>query len=196
MRDPVRIWEVLQEKLHNARSRNGQQSVFREFSNLQPLNADSSINEYVMRLKRCQSELRETELIINHLMVTNQILNYLLSTLNVIKRLISDKPQEVQTADHVIDKILEEERVIKGKNKSTSASGPTCNKELAATTFALTKPVFNRQASLRHRKCLCCGRSSRLVCRSVSRLPHHQIPLEQQKRRILQHPLPRHPEGD
>lgn len=157
IRDPDRMWLMLKEKHDTANSRNGQQSVFREFANLRPLNADSSINDYVMRMKRCQNELRETELAINDLMFTNQLLNHLPSTFNVIKRLISDKPLEVQTADYVIDKILEEERVIRSENLSSSNLGMTSSKALAATTAPPRHPQTH-QPNLSRLKCWSCGR--------------------------------------
>lgn len=156
VRDPERMWEILKEKHDTAHSRNGQQSVFSEFASLRPLGTDSSINDYVMRLKRCQNELRETELAINDLMFTNQLLNHLPSAFNVVERPIVDKPQDIQTADYVIDRILEEERVIKSENESAPASDLTFTKALAATSSA--RPPHNHRASTPRLKCWSCGK--------------------------------------
>jgi hypothetical protein len=58
---PAEIWNTQKEKFDTASSRAGQLALTCIFANLQPLDNDTSINQYIARLKDVTDQLARTE---------------------------------------------------------------------------------------------------------------------------------------
>lgn len=113
--------------------------MFAEFTYVRRFNVGGRMDECVVRREVCRNEIRDTGLAIKDLLFTKQVLKQLLSTVGVVKEVVPDTPEEVQSARWVVGG---------GGGLSTSSRGPCCGYFCPPPPSLLQAPEVNEARCL------------------------------------------------
>lgn len=146
MEDPTEIWNTLKEKLDTASSRAGQLALAHTFGNLRPLNSDTSISQYITRLMDIRDQLAGTTQELSDEKMVGHLLTTLPPSFNIIRRVITHSPLEMQTFDYVINTLMEEEKTMHNEfdNATNASTSLTSGSALTASTRGSHRGRGNR----------------------------------------------------
>jgi uncharacterized protein YheU (UPF0270 family) len=127
--DCVAVWKTLKDHLDTSKTRSGRIEIVRRFHRLR-MSPDSTISEYISKLRETRKELAGSPEQITDETLTNHLLSTLPGEFSNIVDIITHKPVEEQTLAIVTETLIEYEKKLEAR-KAEAGAGPNTANTLA-----------------------------------------------------------------